>query len=83
MDVRKSFLAEYFLEKVSPRIRPWQVVRTDKWKYIENTEEGTPEELYDLEVGSGESHSLIRQKVAMLHVKAMEQQLGDLLQQTQ
>ena len=35
---RESILTEYFLEKVAPNARPWQSVRTDRWKYIRYTD---------------------------------------------
>jgi N-acetylglucosamine-6-sulfatase len=54
---RKAFLAEYFLEKVSPRERPWKAVRTERWKYIKYTEETDgPDELYDLDADPREEH---------------------------
>jgi N-acetylglucosamine-6-sulfatase len=79
---RKAFLAEYFLEKVAPRIRPWQAVRTDKWKYIKYTEDGIPSELYNLETDPDEKHNLITHKDAVVSLKAMEKKLEELLQQT-
>ncbi len=56
---RKAFLAEYFLEKVAPKIRPWKAIRTENWKYIKYTEAGIPAELYHLEKDPEETYNLI------------------------
>ncbi|MCA9435574.1 MAG: sulfatase, partial [Candidatus Omnitrophica bacterium] len=46
--LREAFLAEYFLEKVTPRHATWQAVRTKDWKYIEYPELDGMNELYHL-----------------------------------
>jgi N-acetylglucosamine-6-sulfatase len=79
---RKAFLAEYFLEKVSPRERPWKAVRTERWKYIEYTEEGIPAEFYDLQNDPREEHNLIAEPAAKPHIEALQKQLNDLLKET-
>jgi arylsulfatase A-like enzyme len=79
---RKAFLAEYFLEKVSPRERPWKAVRTERWKYIEYTEEGIPAELYDLQNDPCEEHNLIAEPAAQPHLVILKKQLNDLLKET-
>ena len=79
---RQAFLAEYFLEKVSPRERPWKAIRTEKWKYIEYTEEGIPAELYDLQNDPQEEHNLIDYPEAKTHVDALQKQLEALLKET-
>jgi len=78
---RKAFLAEYFLEKVSPRERPWKAVRTSQWKYIEYTEEGIPGELYDLQNDPREEHNLINQPGERTNVAALQKQLDDLFKE--
>ena len=45
---RTTLLTEYFLEKVSPQVPAWQVVRSDRWKYIRYFENAEWDELYDL-----------------------------------
>ena len=45
---RTSFLAEYFTEKVGPRVQDWQAVRTGRWKYIHYPALQGMDELYDL-----------------------------------
>jgi N-acetylglucosamine-6-sulfatase len=78
---RKAFLAEYFLEKVSTRERPWKAVRTMQWKYIEYTEEGVPAELYDLQADPHEEHNLIEEPAAKTHAEALQKELNDLLKE--
>lgn len=79
---RKAFLAEYFLEKVSPRERPWKAIRTERWKYIEYTEEGIPSELYDLQADPEEEHNLINHPDEETNIHALQKQLDDLLKET-
>lgn len=79
---RQAFLAEYFLEKVSPRERPWKAVRTAEWKYIEYTEEGIPAELYDLQNDPNEEHNFIAEPAAKIHTEALQKELNDLLKKT-
>ncbi len=55
---RESFLAEYFLEKVAPRVPAWQAVRTARWKYIRYTEFEGMDELYDLAADPHEMRNL-------------------------
>lgn len=79
---RKAFLAEYFLEKVSPRERPWKAIRTERWKYIDYTEEGIPSELYDLQIDPYEEHNLINLPDKETNIAALKKQLDDLLKET-
>ena len=57
--LRKDFLAEYYLEKVTPLYATWQALRSDRWKYIRYPELPGMEELYDLQKDSGELKNLI------------------------
>jgi N-acetylglucosamine-6-sulfatase len=79
---RKAFLAEYFLEKVSPRERPWKAIRTERWKYIEYIEEGIPPELYDLQTDPREEHNLVDESALKPQLEALQKQLNDLLKET-
>ena len=79
---RKAFFAEYFLEKVSPRERPWKAIRTERWKYIDYTEEGIPAELYDLQADPREEYNLIDQPEQKANIDALQKQLNDLLKET-
>ena len=47
---RKSFLIEYYSDKVFPRIQKmgYKAVRTQRWKYIHYVELDGMDELYDL-----------------------------------
>ncbi len=47
--LREAFLAEYYLENVTPRYAEWQAVRTERWKYIHYPDLESMDELYDLE----------------------------------
>lgn len=70
---RKAFLAEYFLEKVAPRVRPWKAVRTKKWKYIEYSEDGMAAELYNLETDPSETFNLINESSLKVQVDKLKQ----------
>ncbi|WKN43751.1 sulfatase-like hydrolase/transferase [Tunicatimonas pelagia] len=70
---RNALLAEYFLEKVAPRVRPWQAVRTKRWKYIQYTESGIPAELYDLKNDPGEIINLVEEGRAQVTIDSLQQ----------
>ena len=76
---RTAFLAEYFLEKVSPRVASWTAVRTTRWKYIRY--QGEPEEheeLYDLAADPGEVRNLIATAGAREVLPGLRRQLAEL-----
>lgn len=58
---RASFLAEYFLEKVGPRVQDWQAVRTDRWKYIHYPTLEGMDELYDVQADPHEWKNVINE----------------------
>ncbi|WP_422860748.1 sulfatase-like hydrolase/transferase [Flagellimonas sp. S174] len=76
---RKAFLAEYFLEKVAPRIPSWKAVRTEKWKYIQYAEEGVASELYHLETDPGENQNLINEPGSKVHIDRLGQLMKEFL----
>ncbi len=57
--LRDGFMAEYFLEKVTPRHGTWHAYRTAAWKYIQYPELEGMDELYDLKADPKEHHNLI------------------------
>lgn len=58
---RKSFVIEYFSDKVFPRVLQmgYQAVRTERWKYIRYRELTGMDELYDLGADPFEMRNLI------------------------
>ena len=80
---RTAFLAEYFLEKVSPRVPPWQAVRTARWKYVRYTGESeATEELYDLQEDAREERNLANTPVAREQMPALRRELEGQLRAT-
>lgn len=77
---RKAFLAEYFKEKVVPRVPPWKAVRTENWKYIQYSEDtDSINELYNLQADPHEEYNLIDEPDAQHRIEAMQQKLDSLL----
>jgi len=71
---RKSFLIEYYSDKVFPRISQmgYKAVRSDRWKYIHYLELQGMDELYDLKADPYELHNQIsskRSSAVLLQVK--------------
>ena len=60
---RKSFLIEYYSDKVFPRIRQmgYKAIRNERWKYIHYFELEGMDELYDLKADPYEMRNIIRQ----------------------
>ena len=58
---RKSFLIEYYSDRVFPRIRKmgYKAVRTERWKYIHYVELDGMDELYDLKSDPYEMKNII------------------------
>ena len=75
---RKSFLIEYYSDKVFPRIRQmgYKAVRNERWKYIHYSELEGMDELYDLKIDPFEMRNVIHQpRVA----KILEEMKRDML----
>ena len=78
---RKSFLIEYYSDKVFPRIRQmgYKAVRNERWKYIHYFELEGMDELYDLKADPYEMKNIIRQPSAARIVEEMKREMGRLL----
>ena len=78
---RKSFLIEYYSDKVFPRIRQmgYKAVRNERWKYIHYLELEGMDELYDLKADPYEMRNIIRQPGAAKILDAMKLEMDRLL----
>ena len=81
--LRKDFLAEYYLEKVTPLYAAWQALRTNRWKYIRYPELPGMEELYDLQKDPGELNNLIRSPEDQGTYKQLRDRLIQQLRETE
>jgi N-acetylglucosamine-6-sulfatase len=78
---RKSFLVEYYSDKVFPRVLKmgYKAVRNERWKYIHYFELEGMDELYDLKADPYEMKNIIREPRAAKTVEAMKQEMERLL----
>ena len=78
---RKSFLIEYYSDKVFPRIHQmgYKAIRNERWKYIHYFELEGMDELYDLKADPYEIRNVIRQRGADNIVEGMKQEMERLL----
>ncbi len=76
---RNAFVAEYILEKVAQKFRPWRALRTKEWKYIKYEEENIPDELYHLKTDPNELKNLINEPSAQADLKLLKAQLTEKL----
>lgn len=79
---RKSFLVEYFSDRVFPRVlnMGYQAVRTERWKHIHYVDLEGVDELYDLETDSFEMHNLIADPAAQPALSNLKAELETLLE---
>ena len=79
-DWRRSFLIEYYSDKVIPRVRQmgYKAVRTEQWKYIHYLELDGMDELYDLTADPYEMKNIINQPGAGRTLEAMKHELEGL-----
>ncbi len=82
-ELRDEFLAEYFLEKITPRHADWRAVRTERWKYIHYPKLEGMDELYDLQSDPRETTNLIGKPEHSATLERMRQSLRKLLQATE
>ena len=78
---RRSFLIEYYSDKVFPRIQKmgYKSVRTDRWKYIHYVELDGMDELYDLKADPYEMKNIINRPDAARPLQEMKRELERLL----
>ena len=78
---RKSFLIEYYSDKVFPRIRQmgYKAVRNERWKYIHYFELDGMDELYDLKADPYEMTNIIRRSGAAKILEGMTREMERLL----
>ena len=78
---RKSFLIEYYSDRVFPRIRQmgYKAVRNERWKYIQYFELEGMDELYDLKTDPYEMRNIIHQPGAAKTLVEMKRQMKQLL----
>lgn len=78
---RKSFLIEYYSDRVFPRIRQmgYKAVRNERWKYIHYFELEGMDELYDLKADPYEMKNVIKHPEAARIVEEMKQEIQRLL----
>jgi N-acetylglucosamine-6-sulfatase len=76
-DWRRSFLIEYYSDKVMPRIQKmgYKAVRTERWKYIHYLELNGMDELYDLKADPYEMRNLINRPSAAKTLEGMKREL--------
>lgn len=84
-DWRKSFLLEYYSDRVFPRIRQmgYKAVRNERWKYIHYFELEGMDELYDLEADPYEMTNIINQPNAAKTLEEMKSEMQRLLNGSQ
>jgi len=78
---RKSFLLEYYSDRVFPRIRQmgYKAVRNERWKYIHYFELEGMDELYDLKTDPYEMTNIINQPNAAKVLEEMKSEMQRLL----
>lgn len=69
---RKSFVAEYFMEKSSRSFPSWQMMREGDWKYIHYPNLQGADELYNLSVDPHEMHNQIDTTGSVSKVKRLK-----------
>jgi len=79
---RKSFLIEYYTDKVFPRISHmgYKAVRTDRWKYIHYLDLNGMDELYDLKKDPYEMKNVIDEAGSVKGLEEMMKELGRILE---
>ena len=78
---RKSFLIEYYSDRVFPRIRQmgYKAVRHERWKYIHYVELDGMDELYDLRSDPYEMRNVINQPGAAKTLEQMKREMERLV----
>lgn len=81
---RKSFLIEYFSDKVFPRVLQmgYQSVRTERWSYIHYVDLQGADELYDLHNDPYQLKNLVADPAAQPALTQMKAELARLLRES-
>ncbi|MBW3540224.1 MAG: sulfatase [Planctomycetes bacterium] len=81
-ELRRSFLIEYYSDRVFPRIENmgYQAVRSGRWKYIRYTDLAGMDELYDLQTDPYELHNVIAAPAAESALRDMQSELKRLFE---
>ncbi len=80
--LRDSFLAEYYLEEITPKHAEWKTVRTDRWKFIHYPGLEGMDELYDLKNDPLELENLISSSEHEERLDELKAELSNLLEKT-
>lgn len=83
LKLRSEFLAEYYIEKITPLYATWQAVRSAQWKYIRYPELPDMDELYNLENDPGELKNLFHSPKHQSRIRQMQSKLRQLLESSQ
>jgi arylsulfatase A-like enzyme len=81
--IRTEILAEYFLEKITPKHASWQAVRSENWKYIRYPDLEGMDELYDLQADPKELKNVIDSSQHESILKEAQTKLSRLLEESE